>query len=93
MEIKTKQPGEVDDFDVDFTRRLGSDDTVLSMQAFVVDGDEFLFIEKTSVIEGVRGKVWLSGGTNKTTYKITGYGVTQNGRVIEFDFLMYVRDE
>lgn len=91
MELKTKQPAEVTDFDVDFTKELADGDSLADIAAFYTGPDDALYLEKATPLD-YRAKLWFSSGTDKATYKVTGYGVTVQGRVIEFEFQILVRD-
>jgi hypothetical protein len=91
MERKTKQPREVDDFDIICTRRLGAGDVITGVTATYAGPDLALAIERCEWTDTV-AKVWLSGGTDKKNYKITLLITTAKGRTIESDFILIVKD-
>lgn len=90
-ERKTKQPSEVDDFDIICTRRLGDGDTIAGVTATYTGPDNTLIIDRCSWTDVV-AKVWLAGGTNGKTYKVTALITTALGRVLEGDFNVLVKD-
>lgn len=92
-ERKTKQPREVDDFDIICTRRLGDGDTIASdgVTATYTGPDNALVIDRCTSTDVV-AKIWIAGGTNGKTYKITAMISTTLGRLIEADFNLLVKD-
>jgi hypothetical protein len=90
MERKTKQPREVLDFDFNGDRALGSIDTISNVTVSCEGPDQSLVVENVSWDDTV-GKVWLSGGTDGATYKVTGLVFTAAGREIEDEFLLTVK--
>lgn len=84
-----KQPAEVQDYDIDFNEYLtamadtGDSHTVVAATGITVDA--------STLAAGVV-KVWLSGGTHGTNYKITATLTTTGGRVKEHEILIRVRD-
>lgn len=85
----SKQPVEVLDYDIDCSEWLVSDDALASATA-VVDGTGL--IVDSVLISSPRVKVWLSGGTNGSTYKVTVTITTEDGRVKQVEFRVRVRD-
>lgn len=72
-----KQPGETLDYDISFVDYLAKrNDTVAS---HAVDVETGLTKEFSTVTDGVV-KVWLSGGVDGQTYKVTAKIVTHGGR-------------
>lgn len=90
-EKKTKQPREVEDFDVICDRQLADDDSITSATASYTGPDGALSIERVTWTDTV-AKVWCAGGTDMVTYKVTIIIQTVNGRTIEADFYLYVKD-
>lgn len=77
LEKYEKQPGETEDFDISFAEYLARrGDTGAS---FTVEVGTGITVESSSLIDGVV-KVFLSGGTDGATYKVTAKLVTSNGR-------------
>lgn len=88
--IKPKQPSEVLDYDVDFSRWLPDTDTILGVVTELsVDGE--LVIDSVQIASPVV-KVWVSGGVDRKTYKVTIKVATEEGRVKEEEFKVRVRD-
>jgi len=86
-----KQPAEVQDYDISFVNWLAAlSDTGLSI---VVTADSGITLVSSSLISGIV-KVWLSGGINNTTYKITITLTTANtpARVKQYEFQVKVKD-
>lgn len=84
-----KQPADVLDYDVDYTDFLNGEDT-LSTKTVTVSPTGLTV--DSSVIAGDRVKVWLSGGTNGITYKVTVTATTTDGRVKQDEFKVKVKD-
>ena len=83
----TKQPAEVQDYDISFTAWLAAlSDTAASFTAAAETG---ISLDSSSMTAGVV-KVWLSGGTNGTKYKVTATITTTAGRVKEDEILIDV---
>lgn len=85
----SKQPVEVLDYDIDCSDWLVSDDALSSATAVV---DETGLAVDSVLISSPRVKVWLSGGTNGSTYKVTVTITTEDGRVKQVEFRVRVRD-
>lgn len=86
----TKQPGERLDYDVNFEDWLTDDDTVASAGAVVSPTGE-LAIDDVLISNPIV-KLWLSGGEDGKTYKITLTATTAFGRIKEAEFRIRVRD-
>lgn len=85
----TKQPVEVQDYDIDFTGYLEfHNDAALSHTAAVETG---LTLLSSTLTDGVV-KVFVSGGTDGTTYKVSATITTQGGRVKQGDILVKVKE-
>lgn len=83
-----KQPAEIQDYDIDFTEYLTAmADTGLSHTA---TADTGITLSTSTLTAGVV-KVWLSGGTHGTNYKVTATLTTTGGRVKEHEILIRVR--
>lgn len=85
----SKQPVEVLDYDIDCSDWIVSDDAVVSATA-TVDGTG-LVINSVSV-SSPRIKVWLSAGTNGSSYKVTVTITTDDGRIKQVEFRVRVKD-
>lgn len=84
-----KQPIEVQDYVIDFSTWLtGLNDTV---QSHTVAADTGIVVD-SSVMTGGAVQIWLSGGTNGVTYKITVTLTTVQGRVKQSEFKIKVKD-
>lgn len=85
----TKQPVDVVDYDVDYSEWLTTGDNVQSTEVTVTPTG--LTIESVFVNDP-RIKVWCSGGTDGTTYKLTLTTTTADGRVKQDEFRVKVKE-
>lgn len=85
----TKQPVEVVDYDLDYTDWLTAGDNVASA---VVTVDIVGLTIDSVLINDPRVKIWISGGTDKITYKLTVTTTTDEGRVKQNEFKVKVKD-
>lgn len=92
MRLVTKQPAETLDYDIRCDKRMDASDVIVSVTASVSGPDNNLLIPRTTHYDDTIAKVYLEGGTNDATYKITLLVITLNGRTIETEFLVHVKD-
>lgn len=85
----TKQPADVLDYDVEYSDFMGGIDALSSKT--VTATPTGINVDSSSIV-GTRVKVWLSGGTNGVTYKITVTATTSDGRVKQDEFKVKVKD-
>ncbi len=91
-EVKQKQPFEILDYDLNFSRDLDGD-TIASVSAAYTGPDDGLEMEARTVdYDDEVIKVITAYGTDKKRYKITVYVVTTGGRVIESEFILAIKD-
>lgn len=84
-----KQPGEVQDYDIDFTPYLtGVSDQATSHEVTTPEGIQLL---SSTLVNGVV-KVWIAGGTNSQIYPVTVRITTAGGRKREADIQIMVKD-
>jgi hypothetical protein len=84
-----KQPSEIQDYDIDFSEYLNAlSDSAVSA---VVTGEIGITVVAHSLIGNVV-KVWLSGGDDGETYKITVLLTTSGGRKREADIKVKVKE-
>lgn len=85
----TKQPVEVQDYDIDFNEYLEfHNDVAVSHASFAEAGVSILASDLT---DGVV-KLFIAGGTDGNTYKISATITTQGGRVRQGDILLKVKE-
>ncbi len=85
----TKQPVEVKDYDIDYSEWLTAGDNVQSATVAVAPTG----LTVTSVfVNDPRVKIWLSGGTDGTQYKLTVTMTTADGRIKQDEFKVRVKD-
>lgn len=84
-----KQPADVQDYDIVFQDYLNAlSDTGLSVSVYADAGLVIL----AAVLNNGIVKVWTSGGTDKTTYKITATLVTTGGRTNQQEIRVKVKE-
>ena len=84
-----KQPADIQDYDVDFNDYLTPfSDTGLSHTATIDTG---ITLVSSTLSAGIV-KVWLSGGTDGTTYKLTVTLTTTGGRVKQYEINIKVKE-
>lgn len=91
LDTFTQQPADILDYDIDYTDWLGTD----TLASHTVTADTGITIDTpASSIWGssLKVKVWVSGGTTATTYKITVTVVTAGGRTKQDEFRVKVRE-
>lgn len=88
---KLKQPSERLDFDFVADKRLTDDDYIVNAVSNVTGPDTLLLIDETTWTPNT-AKVWVSGGTDNCIYKVTSIIYTKNGRRIEGEFNLRVKD-
>jgi hypothetical protein len=83
-----KQPSDTMDYDIDYTDWLTTGDNVSSV---VITKDTGITVD-SSFINDPRVKIWLSGGTAGTTYKVTCTMTSADGRIRQDEFKVKVRE-
>lgn len=90
LDTYTKQPAEVLDYDIDYTDWLETGDTIASK---TVTAETGLTVDSSAIWGASKKvKVWISGGTNGTTYKVTVTIVTVAGCTKEDEFRMKIKE-
>jgi hypothetical protein len=79
-----KQPTDVVDYDVEYQEWLVSGDTLVSATVAITP-DTDLEEDATYVLPD-KVNIWLSGGLNGSTYKLTVTATTAAGRVRQDEF-------
>ena len=90
MNIFFKQPPEVLDYDIDLSSWMPSGDTISAVS--VVSSSPADLVVQTFSSTDTSVKIWLLGGTDGNTYKVTATITTAQGRVKEIDFKIRVKD-
>lgn len=85
-----KQPVDYLDYDINFSEWLVDSDSVESATA-VSSVPEELIVSNVMILSPII-KIWVAGGLNGSTYKITVTATTAEGRIKEVDFMIRVRD-
>lgn len=85
----TKQPADVFDYDIDFSEWLTDGDGIASATA-TTDGTG---LTVQSVFYGQKSvKVWLSGGVAGNRHKVTVTATTDDGRVVQHEFKVAIKE-
>jgi hypothetical protein len=85
----TKQPADVQDYDIDYSEWLaGFSDTGSSATVTVDTG---ITLNMYTLLNGVV-KVWLAGGTSGETYKVTTTLTTSGGRTKQAEIRIKVKE-
>lgn len=85
----TKQPVEVQDYDIDFTDYLTSQSDTASTHEVVAEPG--ITVVSSNLTAGVV-KVFVSGGVDGGQYKVSASITTAGGRVKQGDILIRVRE-
>lgn len=88
MKTFRKQPADVLDYDIDLSDWIEAGD---SIQSIAITAPTGITVDSTS-IASPRVKIWISGGTDGETYKLSPR-ITTTSRVLEVDFLVIVIDQ
>lgn len=84
-----KQENDVLDYTVDLAKWIVAGDTVTSSTASVSPSDLTISVTNSATSSP---KVWVSGGTNGSSYQITLTVDTNVGRTKEFEFIIVVAE-
>ena len=85
----SKQPAERESYSIEFADDLVGQDTIASAVSEVSPAG--LTIISTLVV-GTRVKVLLEGGTALSRYKVTVTVTTDDGRIMQDEFLIGIKD-
>lgn len=91
MKKFNKQPADVLDYDIDASEWLTAGDNVISAAVTITPAGAMTNSNKT--VSDDRIKIWLSGGDDGVTYKVTTIITTEDARTKEVDFEVKVKDE
>lgn len=84
-----QQPQEKKSYSVDYSEALGANDDVAQIEACFSEPDDLVV---TPVLaSGTRVRVWVSGGVDGQTYKITLRVLTSGGEILEDELLCRVK--
>lgn len=92
MDRFNKQPSEVLDYDVTTDAWMADSDYIQTASSVAAPAG--LTVQSTLITNsGTRAKVWLAGGVDKVTYKVTTTLTTHDGRVKEHEFHVAVLEK
>lgn len=86
---RTQQPRERFSYTINYSDSITDGDNLQSASASVSPAG--LIVENVSVYDP-RVKFWVSGGSDKVTYKITITVLTADGRTLEDEVLMKIEE-
>lgn len=86
----TKQPAEIQDYDIDYSEWLTAGDNVSSVAVTILPATNLVLDSQYNNDPVV--KLWFSGGTDGVKYKITVRTTTADGRLKEDEFFIKVKD-
>lgn len=98
LDRKEKQPAEVKDYPIDYTEwlaEISGGDTLASAVATVVctsDSTDTALVVNSVSVSATGIAVWLSGGTDGQTYKVTVTVTTTGGRIDQSEFIVKLKD-
>lgn len=84
-----KDPDAVLDYQIDWSKWLPSGDTITASSW---DADSGITVD-TSSFTATSTTVWLSGGTNLTTYSVTNHITTDDGREDDRTITIAVKEQ
>jgi hypothetical protein len=92
-ERRYKQPSEVSDFDVDYSRWFArrTDQPLTASATIVSDGVEVTLMNYWLLNQRI--KIMVAGGVNRKKYKVTTRMTTTSGAVEEAEFFVHVREQ
>ena len=77
------------DYDIDFGRWLISGDELLSVTHTVFPAG---LVVEPATVDSPRAKLWVSGGTSGSRYQIDATATTNDGRVLQVEIKIRVKD-
>lgn len=86
----TKQPADEWDYDLDYNEWLTAGDNVQNASVTVAPTGSL--VVDSVFINDPRVKVWVSGGTNGVTYKLTVTMSSADGRIKQDEFKLRVKE-
>jgi hypothetical protein len=92
LDTKTKQPAERLDFDILYDDWLTPGDGITAANVTLLIEPDGELESPLHVTSDATLKVWLEGGINGTTYKVTITTETDDGRIKQDEFKVKVKD-
>jgi hypothetical protein len=92
-----KQPAEREAYAIEYEDDLASGDTILISPVITVAqigsaaDPTPLLLDATDTTD-TRATMWLSGGTNGVSYKVTVTTTTNSGRILQDEFILKIKD-
>ncbi len=89
----TKQPAEIETYSISYNDDLTANDNIVQATASIEPAG--LTLDYCTFIDAVgdhRARVKLSGGTAGVKYKVTVRATTADGRVLEDEFFVTIKD-
>lgn len=86
-----KQPSERLDYDVDYGEWVVPGDNIYHAGVSVATSSDEIAVDRVTVSDPVV-KLWIVGGVNGQSYKVTLTVTTEDGRIKEDELIIVVRD-
>lgn len=87
-----KQPAETESYTITYEDDLTTGDNVVSAVSSATPTTSPPLSLDTTSVDDPRVRLWISGGVNGTTYKVTVTTTTADGRVLQDEFKVRVKD-
>ena len=84
-----KQPAETESYTIDYSDDLTDGDGIVELAVTVSDPSITLVSTNHDLLSA---RVWLSGGTTGVKYKIEVTATTGDGRVLQDEFFVTIKD-
>ena len=84
-----KQPAEKESYSIEYAEDLIDAD---SIESVVVTVAPLGLVIVSSLVVGTRVKVLVSGGTDGAKYKVTATATTDDGRILQDEFFIKIKD-
>lgn len=92
LEKFQKQPADIQDYDIDFGDWLAEFDDDDTLASFTATAETGVTLDPAASRSGDVVKVWVTGGTTGTNYKVTVTGTTTLGRVKQVEITVKVKE-
>lgn len=92
MNLFQKQPGDQLDYDLDFSDWLPDSDAITGVTAVSSVPDELEIVSASVAPDSRQVKIWVAGGLDSSTYKVTATVSTFEGRIKELEFKIRVKE-
>ncbi len=92
MNLFQKQPGDQLDYDLDFSDWLPETDSITTVTAVSSVPAELEIVSAQVSPDSRQAKIWVAGGLDGQTYKVTATVATAESRIKELEFKIRVKE-